>query len=179
MLTFSFSDFTQRLRSTSRCVTISETPAEVTRGYSEKVGRIKKKRMGATYVGVRRAHSFLWSLSSPQQPLETEDSPTVSLAPQYTSQRLCRATDRKTITQRLRLSFDFSHKPLFLNDKDTRAGRPSMKFFQSRGCRNCIEPTKFQASSLRITDARSLAYCSIFVWLSPSIITRARASVPE
>ncbi len=50
-----------------------------------------KKRMGATNVGVRRAHSYSWSLSSPQQPLETEDSPTVSLAPQYTSQRLCRA----------------------------------------------------------------------------------------
>src|SRR6185369_12013999 len=51
-----------------------------------------KKRMGATYVGVRRAHPYSWLLSSPQQPLETEDPPTVSLAPQYTSQRLCRAT---------------------------------------------------------------------------------------
>src|SRR6267143_1200002 len=50
-----------------------------------------KKRMGATNVGVRRAHPYSWSLSSPQQPLETEDSPTVSLAPQYTSQRACRA----------------------------------------------------------------------------------------
>ena len=50
-----------------------------------------KKRMGATYVGVRRAHPYSWLLSSPQQPLETEDSPTVSLAPQYTSQRPCRA----------------------------------------------------------------------------------------
>src|SRR5215212_1173343 len=50
-----------------------------------------KKRMGATYVGVRRAHPYSWLLSSPQQPLETEDPPTVSLAPQYTSQRLCRA----------------------------------------------------------------------------------------
>src|SRR5689334_4966791 len=51
-----------------------------------------KKRMGATYVGVRRAHPYSWLLSSPQQPLETEDPPTVSLAPQYTPQRLCRAT---------------------------------------------------------------------------------------
>ena len=51
-----------------------------------------KKRMGATYVGVRRAHPYSWLLSSPQQPLETEDPPTVSLAPHYTSQRLCRAT---------------------------------------------------------------------------------------
>jgi hypothetical protein len=47
--------------------------------------------MGATYVGVRRAHPYSWLLSSPQQPLETEDPPTVSLAPQYTSQRPCRA----------------------------------------------------------------------------------------
>jgi len=48
--------------------------------------------MGATYVGVRRAHPYSWLLSSPQQPLETEDPPTVSLAPQYTPQRLCRAS---------------------------------------------------------------------------------------
>src|SRR6266852_1123808 len=41
--------------------------------------------------GGRSAHSFSWLLSSPQQPLETEDPPTVSLAPQYTSQHLCRA----------------------------------------------------------------------------------------
>jgi len=40
-----------------------------------------KKRMGATNVGVRRAHPYLWSLSSPQQPLETEDSPAVSSCP--------------------------------------------------------------------------------------------------
>jgi hypothetical protein len=31
--------------------------------------------MGATYVGVRRAHPYSWLLSSPQQPLETEDPP--------------------------------------------------------------------------------------------------------
>src|SRR5258705_13947949 len=37
--------------------------------------------MGATNVGVRRAHPYLWSLSSPQQPLETEDPPTVSSCP--------------------------------------------------------------------------------------------------
>src|SRR6476646_4290810 len=52
-----------------------------------------EKRMGATYVGVAAAHPFSWLLSSPQQPLETEDPPTVSLAPQYTSQRLCRAIE--------------------------------------------------------------------------------------
>src|SRR6266542_3002473 len=43
--------------------------------------------------GGRSAHPFSWLLSSPQQPLETEDPPTVSLAPQYTSQRLCRAIE--------------------------------------------------------------------------------------
>src|SRR5678816_4869976 len=69
--------------------------------------------MGATYVGVRRAHPFLWSLSSPQQPLETEDSPTVSLAPQYTSQRLCRAIDSKVFTHSLNLSLELSHRALF------------------------------------------------------------------
>src|SRR6266446_6033862 len=49
-----------------------------------------KKRMGAN-VGVFAPIHFSWLLSSPQQPLETEDSPTVSLAPKYTSQGLCRA----------------------------------------------------------------------------------------
>src|SRR6266536_6481987 len=43
--------------------------------------------------GGRSAHPFSWLLSSPQQPLETEDPPTVSLAPQYTSQPLCRAIE--------------------------------------------------------------------------------------
>src|SRR5215831_11613225 len=51
-----------------------------------------KKRMGAN-VGVFAPIHFSWSLSSPQQPLETEDPPTVSLAPQYTSQHLCRAIE--------------------------------------------------------------------------------------
>src|SRR5689334_22237245 len=50
-------------------------------------------RMGRCNVGVAAAHPFSWLLSSPQQPLETEDPPTVSLAPQYTSQRLCRAIE--------------------------------------------------------------------------------------
>src|SRR5215468_1117986 len=49
--------------------------------------------MGRCNVGVAAAHPFSWLLSSPQQPLETEDPPTVSLAPQYTSQRLCRAIE--------------------------------------------------------------------------------------
>ena len=61
------------------------------------------KRMGATYVGVRRAHPYSWLLSSPQQPLETEDPPTVSLAPHYTSQRPCRATGFLVKNQVLRV----------------------------------------------------------------------------
>src|SRR2546426_12199615 len=55
-----------------------------------KVARHKKSEW-ALQRGGRSAHSFSWLLSSPQQPLETEDPPTVSLAPQYTSQHLCRA----------------------------------------------------------------------------------------
>src|SRR6267142_200913 len=51
----------------------------------------RKKTEWALQRGGRSAHSFSWLLSSPQQPLETEDPPTVSLAPQYTSQHLCRA----------------------------------------------------------------------------------------
>src|SRR5437660_4999163 len=49
--------------------------------------------MSSCNVGVAAAHPFAWLLSSPQQPLETEDPPTVSLAPQYTSQHLCRAIE--------------------------------------------------------------------------------------
>src|SRR5882762_6509062 len=52
---------------------------------------VSKKTEWALQRGGRSAHSFSWLLSSPQQPLETEDPPTVSLAPQYTSQHLCRA----------------------------------------------------------------------------------------
>jgi hypothetical protein len=51
------------------------------------------KRMGATTWECVAPIHFSWLLSSPQQPLETEDPPTVSLAPQYTSQRLCRARE--------------------------------------------------------------------------------------
>jgi hypothetical protein len=39
----------------------------------------------------RTAHPYSRLLSSTQKPLETEYQPTVSLAPQYTSQHLCRA----------------------------------------------------------------------------------------
>jgi len=52
---------------------------------------ITPKKANGRKRGSARAHSYSWSLSSPQQPLETEDSPTVSLAPKYTSQCLCRA----------------------------------------------------------------------------------------
>src|SRR5882762_7989923 len=50
-----------------------------------------QKTEWALQRGGHSAHSFSWLLSSPQQPLETEDPPTVSLAPQYASQHLCRA----------------------------------------------------------------------------------------
>src|SRR5437773_1511860 len=50
-----------------------------------------RKSEWALQRGGRSAHPFSWLLSSPQQPLETEDPPTVSLAPQYTWQHLCRA----------------------------------------------------------------------------------------
>ena len=100
---------------------------------------LRKKRMGATYVGVRRAHSFLWSLSSPQQPLETEDSPTVSLAPQYTSQRLCRAIDSKVFTRSPNLSLELSQRTLFRPAEFCSARRKIMKNFQSGECRNCIQ----------------------------------------
>src|SRR5436189_6458988 len=52
-----------------------------------------RKSEWALQRGGRSAHPFSWLLSSPQQPLETEDPPTVSLAPQYTSQHLCRAIE--------------------------------------------------------------------------------------
>src|SRR5688572_4398804 len=74
------------------------------RFYTREFRSLQKKRMGATNVGVRRAHSYSWSLSSPQQPLETEDSPTVSLAPQYTSQAACLARDFLLKNLRVRVS---------------------------------------------------------------------------
>src|SRR5215216_4022373 len=84
--------------------------------------------MGATYVGVRRAHPYSWLLSSPQQPLETEDPPTVSLAPQYTSQRLCRA------------------RPFLLSTCDpnsllgkTHRGDGSAAFAGSEEARSCVD----------------------------------------
>ncbi len=47
--------------------------------------------MDATNVGVRRVHPYSWSLSSPQQPPETEDSPTVSSCPTiYIARRMPR-----------------------------------------------------------------------------------------
>src|SRR5690242_1021164 len=64
------------------------------------VAKNKKRKLNACVIiewalqrGGRSAHPFSWLLSSPQQPLETEDPPTVSLAPQYTSQHLCRAIE--------------------------------------------------------------------------------------
>ncbi len=82
--------------------------------------------MGATYVGVRRAHPYSWLLSSPQQPLETEDSPTVSLAPQYTSQRLCRAREFLVETLRANVLIYESCKHRILH---SRASKIECRFF--------------------------------------------------
>ena len=68
--------------------------------------------MGRCNVGVTAAHPFSWLLSSPQQPLETEDPPTVSLAPQYTSQRLCRAIEFFGGIERCENSKIFEHRAI-------------------------------------------------------------------
>jgi hypothetical protein len=94
------------------------------------IGRPWTKRMGATYVGVRRAHPYSWSLSSPQQPLETEDSPTVSLAPQYTSQRLCRARDDFLKLLVLLFLFGFAQIASPAHRPKVIPTHKSMKFFQ-------------------------------------------------
>jgi hypothetical protein len=71
----------------------------------DRIGRRQqKKRMGATNVGVRRAHPYLWSLSSPQQPLETEDSPTVSSCPTI---YIARRVPRKRVCPKKMEPFDF------------------------------------------------------------------------
>ena len=139
--------------------------------------------------GGRSAHSFSWLLSSPQQPLETEDPPTVSLAPQYTSQHLCRAIiiflHGKTLQKPHFCSgirrFDKSGVQLF-------HPRPSKNFSIKIGAPNLAKAVArtvddIHDSSLpisaRITSARALAFALTSLSVSPSIITRASGSVPE
>jgi hypothetical protein len=85
--------------------------------------------MGATYVGVRRAHPYSWLLSSPQQPLETEDPPTVSLAPQYTSQRLCRARGFLLDLSRPIVCWESAIVSRFWNSRPPFPGKNSCRFF--------------------------------------------------
>jgi hypothetical protein len=70
---------------------------------SDRKKNLQIKKANGRERGSVRAHSYSWSLSSPQQPLETEDSPTVSLAPKYTSQCSCRA--RRSLSQLLAVCF--------------------------------------------------------------------------
>src|SRR5204863_2974176 len=90
--------------------------------------RLKKKRKSTTCAssqieralqrGRRSARPFSWLLSSPQQPLETEDPPTVSLAPQYTSQRSCRAIEIfscSKIHEKSRILARFRRAPGFMS----------------------------------------------------------------
>src|SRR6266516_6334096 len=88
------------------------------------------KANGRDNVGVCRAHPFSWLLSSPQQPLETEDPPTVSLAPQYTSQRLCRAR---------MIAFAFRNPRKVINSRISGANsqKSSCKLFALRACKTC------------------------------------------
>src|SRR5437868_14373064 len=77
-----------------------------------------QKTEWALQRGGRSAHSFSWLLSSPQQPLETEDPPTVSLAPQYTSQHLCRAIEIfscSKIHEKSRILARFRRAPGFMS----------------------------------------------------------------
>jgi hypothetical protein len=151
--------------------------------------RCSKKSEWALQRGGRSAHSFSWLLSSPQQPLETEDPPTVSLAPQYTSQHLCRAIiiflHRETLQKLLFCSgirrFDKPGVQLF-------HPRPSKNFSIKIGAPNSARVVAstgddIQDSSLpnstRITSASALAFDFTSLSVSPSIITRASDSVPE
>jgi hypothetical protein len=83
--------------------------------------------MGAATWG-RSAHPFSWLLSSPQQPLETEDPPTVSLAPQYTSQQLCRARVNFTNVKSLKNREGRAQK--------SRVIRDTVQVFHGQECKN-------------------------------------------
>ena len=140
--------------------------------------------------GGRSAHSFSWLLSSPQQPLETEDPPTVSLAPQYTSQHLCRAII-------IFLHREMPPKVCFLFGIQLIRPGQSCNFFtlnKVRTSRSYLDAEPgHQAgatnlsdshdcslpSAVLMTSARALACDLTSLSLSPSIMTRARDSVPE
>src|SRR3982074_2126930 len=77
--------------------------------------------------GSVRAHSYLWSLSSPQQPLETEDSPTVSSCPEiYIATLVPRKTKSSEPTR-----FWFLRASRWLRKKSTT----DRSEFRSKRCR--------------------------------------------
>jgi hypothetical protein len=135
--------------------------------------------MDATNVGVRRVHPYLWSLSSPQQPLETEDSPTVSSCP--TIYIATRVPCKIHAVNKLR-SKGF---PVVLcctcqigsKTASRRVQNPSNYFSLER---KIFMASRDQTPSVSlITPANADACFSISSWLSPSIIMRASGSVPE
>src|SRR5215213_2795115 len=105
-------------------------------------------------VGVYRARSYSWLLSSPQQPLETEDPPTVSLAPQYTPQCLCHASSK----------FPHAPQPCYFNTSLSTSANEVLKGHVNavRGCKtytfNRVEFSYPRAALM--VEAKSFAYCS-------------------
>jgi hypothetical protein len=151
----------------------------------------RQKTEWALQRGGRSAHSFSWLLSSPQQPLETEDPPTVSLAPQYTSQHLCRAIINS-------LHWEMHEKWPFWPGSRRSARKQERNFFtvckvrfsRSDYLRGLCSKTDRKKTadgsqdwsaptSALIASARALACDVTSLSLSPSIMTRASDSVPE
>jgi len=135
--------------------------------------------MDATNVGVRRVHPYLWSLSSPQQPLETEDSPTVSSCP--TIYIATRVPCKIHAVNKLR-SKGFPIVLCSTGDNGLKAAlchaQNSSNYFSVE--RKIFTPSLDQTPSVCvITSANADACFSISSWLSPSIIIRANGSVPE
>ena len=135
--------------------------------------------MDATNVGVRRVHPYLWSLSSPQQPLETEDSPTVSSCPTiYIATRVpCKI---HAVNKLRRKGFPIVLCSTYDIEAKTALGRAqdSSNYFSAE--RKIFTASQDQTPSVcLITPANAAACFSISSWLSPSIIMRASGSVPE
>src|SRR5205823_6507628 len=134
--------------------------------------------------GRRSAHPFAWLLSSPQQPLETEDPPTVSLAPQYTSQHLCRAivifSRAETIANQQYCQQMSGSRGFRGNIFHSSQGKifPSVATCRQRQpLHDAHEPST--PSSALIASASALACALTSSSFSPSIMIRANGSVPE
>ena len=153
--------------------------------------RSSKKSEWALQRGGHSAHSVSWLLSSPQQPLETEDPPTVSLAPQYTSQHLCRAITNFLAWRNARegaFLFEILGDPV--RPRVQLFHRRQGKNFSIRSLRGLSSQTIRQESLDEVHDwslpssalkssARALACDLTSVSFSPSIMTRTSDSVPE